>query len=143
MEKNNRKDILYLHLAVMMFSISGVIGQFVEVPSVMVAMGRVICSSILLLTITLVKKESLRLDNRKDYLLIMMTGAVLAIHWTTFFQSIQVSSVAIGTITFSTFPLFLTFLEPIVFHEKLRGKSIVCAIILLIGVAITIPEFSM
>ena len=86
MEKNNRKDILYLHLAVMMFSISGVIGQFVEVPSVMVAMGRVICSSILLLTITLVKKESLRLDNRKDYLLIMMTGAVLAIHWTTFFQ---------------------------------------------------------
>ena len=44
--ENNKKDILYLHLAVMMFSISGVIGQFVEVPSVMVAMGRVICSSI-------------------------------------------------------------------------------------------------
>lgn len=141
--ENNKKDILCLHLAVMMFSISGVIGQFVEVPSVMVALGRVVCSSILLLTITLVKKESLKLENKKDYMLIMMTGAVLAIHWTTFFQSIQVSSVAIGTITFSTFPLFLTFLEPIVFHEKIRGKSILCAIILLIGVAITIPEFSM
>ena len=38
MEHNNRTDILYLHIAVMMFSISGVIGQFVEVPSVMVAM---------------------------------------------------------------------------------------------------------
>lgn len=55
--ENNKKDILYLHLAVMMFSISGVIGQFVEVPSVMVAMGRVICSSILLLSITFVKKR--------------------------------------------------------------------------------------
>lgn len=140
---NNKKDILYLHIAVMMFGLSGVIGQFVEVPSVMVAMGRVICSSILLFVITLVKKESLKLESRKDYLLIMMTGAVLAIHWTTFFQSIQVSSVAIGTITFSTFPLFLTFLEPIVFHERLRAKNIVCAIILLIGVTITIPEFSM
>jgi len=143
MEKNNRKDILYLHIAVMMFSVSGVVGQFVEVPSVLVAMGRVICSSILLLAIALVKKDNLKLESKKDYILIMMTGAVLAAHWTTFFQSIQVSSVAIGTITFSTFPLFLTFIEPIVYHEKLRMKSIVSAVILLIGVAVTIPEFSM
>ncbi len=143
MEQNNRKDILYLHIAVMMFSISGVIGQFVEVPSVMVAMGRVVCSSILLFIIAKVKKESLKLESRKDYLGIMAVGAVLAVHWTTFFQSIQVSSVAIGTITFSTFPLFITFIEPVVFKEKLKMKSVVSAIILLIGVAITIPEFSM
>lgn len=143
MEQNNRKDIFYLHIAVMMFSIAGVIGQFVEVPSVMVAMGRVICSSVLLFVFALFKKDSLRLDSKKDYVAIMMTGAVLAIHWTTFFQSIQVSSVAIGTITFSTFPLFLTFIEPIVFHERIRAKSVVSAVILLVGVAITIPEFSL
>lgn len=143
MEQNNRKDILYLHIAVMLFSISGVVGQFVEVPSVLVAMGRVITSSIILFAIAKVKKDSLKLECKKDYLIIMATGAVLAAHWTTFFQSIQVSSVAIGTITFSTFPLFLTFLEPVVFHEKLRMKNIVSAVVLLIGVAITIPEFSM
>lgn len=67
----------------------------------------------------------------------------MAIHWTTFFQAIQVSSVAIGTITFSTFPLFLTFLEPLLFHEKIRGRNILGAAVLLIGVLITIPSFSM
>ena len=143
MGQNNRKDIIYLHIAVMMFGVAGVIGQFVEVPSVMVALGRVICSSILLLIIALVKKDSLKLESGKDYVGIMLTGAVLAIHWTTFFQSIQVSSVAIGTITFSTFPLFLTFIEPVVFRERIRAKSILCAVVLLIGVAITIPEFSL
>lgn len=143
MEQNSRKDIVYLHIAVMMFGVAGVIGQFVEVPSVMVAMGRVICSSILLFVIALVKKDSLKLESGKDYIGIMLTGAVLAIHWTTFFQSIQVSSVAIGTITFSTFPLFLNFIEPIVFREKIRAKSIVSAVILLGGVAITIPELSL
>lgn len=143
MEKSNKRDILYLNLAVMMFGIAGVIGQYVEVPSVMVALGRVICSSIILLTITLVKKESLKLESKKDYALIIFAGAVLALHWTSFFQSIQVSSVAIGTITFSTFPLFLTFLEPLIYREKLSVRSIVSAIILLIGVIITIPEFSM
>ena len=134
---------LYLNLAVMMFGIAGVIGQYVEVPSVMVALGRVICSSIILFIITIVKKESLRLENKKDYILIVCTGAVLALHWTSFFQSIQVSSVAIGTITFSTFPLFLTFLEPVIYREKLCAKSIVSAIVLFVGVIITIPEFSM
>ena len=143
MGQNNRKDIIYLHIAVMMFGVAGVIGQFVEVPSVMVALGRVICSSILLLIIALVKKDSLKLESGRDYVGIMLTGAVLAIHWTTFFQSIQVSSVAIGTITFSTFPLFLTFIEPVVFRERIRAKSILCAVVLLIGVAITIPEFSL
>ncbi len=143
MKQNNRKNILYLHIAVMLFSISGVVGQFVEIPSVLVAMGRVICSSIILLVIAKVKKDNLALESKKDYLLIIGAGMVLAAHWTTFFQSIQVSTVAIGTITFSTFPLFLTFIEPIVFQERLKLKSVISAVILLMGVLITIPEFSM
>lgn len=137
------KNILYLHIAVMLFGLAGVAAQFVEVSAVMVALGRVVCSSALLLIIALVKKERLKLNSKKDVFLIILTGAVMAAHWTTFFQSIQVSTVAIGTITFSTFPLFLTFLEPMIFHEKIRRQSIFSAIILFIGVLITIPEFSM
>ena len=142
MSKDTRKSVILLHIAVMCFSCSGVIGQFVQVPAVQVAMGRVICSSLLLLVISLICKDKLRLDSKKDYGLMIMTGIVMAIHWSSFFQSIQTSSVAIGTITFSTFPLFLTFLEPLIFHEKIRGKNILNALILLLGVMITIPEFS-
>lgn len=137
------RNIIYLHIAVMLFGLAGVAAQFVEIPAVLVALGRVVCSSLLLLIIAIVKKESLRLNSGKDYCMIILTGAVMAIHWTTFFQSVQVSTVAIGTITFSTFPLFPTFIEPIVFHEKLRSQSVLSAILLLIGVMITIPEFSM
>lgn len=137
------KNILYLHIAVMLFGLAGVAAQFVEIPAVLVALGRVICSSILLFVIAVFKKDRLRLDSKRDYIMIVLTGAVMGAHWTTFFQSIQVSTVAIGTITFSTFPLFLTFIEPVLFHEKLKKQSIVSAIVLFIGVLITIPEFSM
>lgn len=141
--KENRKEIIYLHLAVMLFSLSGVVAQFVEVPSVLVAFGRVTCSSVLLLIILLIGKKSLKLKEKRDYIWIVITGVVLAIHWTTFFQSIQVSSVAIGTITFSTFPLFITFFEPLIFREKLKKQSVISAAILFLGVIITIPEFSL
>lgn len=142
MRENNKKSILFLHVAVMLFGFSGVLAQYVQVPAVLVAMGRVICSSLLLLAISLVKKDKLTLESKKDYALIIGTGVIMAIHWSSFFQAIQVSSVAIGTITFSTFPLFLTFMEPVVFKEKFRARSVISAVILLAGVYITVPEFS-
>ena len=142
MRENNKKSILFLHVAVMLFGFSGVLAQYVQVPAVLVAMGRVICSSLLLLAISLVKKDKLTLESKKDYALIIGTGVIMAIHWSSFFQAIQVSSVAIGTITFSTFPLFLTFMEPVVFKEKLRARIVISAVILLAGVYITVPEFS-
>ena len=132
-----------LHIAVMLFGFSAVLGQFVDAPAVIVAGGRVVCSSILLLVSALLSKRKIRLTRRIDYGIAVIAGIILAIHWTTFFQSIQSSSVAIGTITFSTFPLFLTFLEPLVFHEKFQMQSLLGAAVLLLGVFITIPEFSM
>ena len=42
MSKDTRKNVILLHIAVMCFSCSGVIGQYVQVPAVQVAMGRVI-----------------------------------------------------------------------------------------------------
>ena len=138
-----RKSLISLHIAVMLFGLSAVLGQFVTAPAVIVAGGRVICSSLLLFLLSIAGRASLKLKSRKDYGIAVFAGIVLAAHWTTFFQAIQSSSVAIGTITFSTFPLFLTFLEPLLFREKLKVTSVLSAAILLLGVFITIPEFSL
>ena len=138
-----RKSLISLHIAVMLFGLSAVLGQFVTAPAVIVAGGRVICSSLLLFLLSIAGRASLKLKSRKDYGIAVFAGIVLAVHWTTFFQAIQSSSVAIGTITFSTFPLFLTFLEPLLFREKLKVTSVLSAAVLLLGVFITIPEFSL
>lgn len=138
-----RKSLISLHIAVMLFGLSAVLGQFVTAPAVIVSGGRVICSVLLLFLLSIAGRASLKLKSRKDYGIAVFAGTILAVHWTTFFQAIQSSSVAIGTITFSTFPLFLTFLEPLLFQEKLKVKSVLSAAVLLLGVFITIPEFSM
>lgn len=136
-------SVLLLHLAVMLFGFSAVLGQFVDAPAVVIAGGRVIWSSVALLAFSLAKRSSLKLNGKKDYAVALVAGVVLAVHWTTFFQAIQSSSVAIGTITFSAFPLFLTFLEPLFFHEPLRLRNLVTALLLLAGVGITVPDFSL
>ena len=142
-----KKEVGLLHLAVMLFGLAGVIGKFVTLPAILITFGRVSFSSIFLLIIILIKKEKVRLSNKKDYILIIAAGIVMALHWFTFLQAIQLliqlSTVAIGTITFSTFPLFVTFLEPLVYHEELRIKNIMIALTMFAGVIITIPEFSL
>lgn len=140
---SHRNSLAMLHISVMLFGLSAVLGQFVNLPAVTIAGGRVVCSSLALLIFSLAAKRDLRLHSKKDYGIAIFTGGVLAIHWTTFFLAIKSSSVAIGTIAFSAFPLFLTFLEPLFFHEKLRMTSLFSALFLLLGVWITVPSFSL
>lgn len=141
--KEDARSLAALHLAVMLFGLSAMLGRFVTVPAVLVAGGRVVCSAALLLVLCLGTRTPLALHSRRDTALALGTGVVLAVHWTTFFQAIQCSSVALGTISFSTFPLFVTFLEPLVFREPLRPRSVLRAGLLLAGVLITVPEFSL
>ena len=136
------QPILSLHLAVMMFGLSGVIGRIVHVSSVTLAGGRVLCSSLVLLAMLLFRKQSLRAVSGKDTMLTCLAGLLLAAHWTSFFQSVRMASVAIGTITYSTFPLFLLVLEPLLYHEKMSLRNALLSFGLLAGVLITVPEFS-
>lgn len=135
--------VLALHLAVLFFGLSGVIGKWVDVPAVCVAWGRSLCSSVILLAFIRIKSISLKLFGKRDYLLALIGGAILALHWTTFFLSIKTSSVAIGTITFSSFPLFVTFIEPLIFRERLEKRDVFLAVMMLAGVAVTVPMSSM
>lgn len=62
----------------------------------MITFGRVSFSSIFLLIIILIKKEKVRLSNKKDYILIIAAGIVMALHWFTFLQAINL--IALGTL---------------------------------------------
>lgn len=141
--QTDRRSLGALHLAVMLFGLSAVVGRWVNVPAVLVAAGRVVCSSALLLVLCLAGRTPLKLRSRRDTLLAVGAGVVLAVHWTAFFLSVQEASVAIGTLTYSTFPLFVTFLEPLLYHERLRLSGVSRAVLLLAGVLITVPAFSL
>jgi drug/metabolite transporter (DMT)-like permease len=88
-------------------------------------------------------KTSIRIKSGRDLLALVVIGVILALHWFTFFQSIKVSTVAIGLITFSTFPLFVTFMEPYFFREKLTLFNIAMAILVFAGLILVVPSFDL
>lgn len=140
---NKKSSLIQLHIAVFLFGVSGLFGKFLTQPSIIIVLGRVFFSSIFLCMGLTITKENLKLKSRKDMLIIAFMGVILAIHWCTFFQGIKLSTVAIGLLTFSTFPIFVTFMEPFFFGEKLKKEDIVLAFITFTGVMFVIPDFQM
>ena len=142
-ENDMRKhEVLSVNIAVLLFGLAGLFAKWIHLPAIGITFGRVLFSSAALGTYNLIRKQSFRIAGRKDLFLLVCAGMILALHWWSFLESIQLSTVAVGTITFSSFPLFVTFLEPLIFRQRLRRRNVILAVIILIGVLITVPEFS-
>jgi drug/metabolite transporter (DMT)-like permease len=133
--------LLEIHIAVLFFGLAGLFGKLISLPSTIIVLGRVFFATIFLSLVLLYLKQGIKLKQKQDYFFMSLMGVILAVHWVTFFQAIQVSTVAIGLLTFSTFPVFATFLEPIFFRERVELKDILVAFVAVIGVALVIPGF--
>ena len=131
------------HIAVLLFGLVGLFAKVVALPAIIIVLGRTFFSAAFLGAYLAVKRQKFALKTRSDYVLIVFAGIILAIHWTSFMQSIQVSTVAVGTLTLATFPLFSAVLEPLLFHEKMRVSDIACALVMLGGVACIVDDFSL
>ena len=140
---NKTKSLIEIHVAVLLFGLAGLFGKLIPLSSLIIVLGRVFFASITLGLAIYLTGQGFKLKSFKDYFYLIVLGIILAIHWTTFFQSIKVSTVAIGLLSYSTFPVFTTFIEPLIFREKLLRKNIILAFVTLIGVAFIIPKFEL
>jgi len=137
------KNLFKIHIAVLLFGLTGLFGKFLDIPAHHIVLGRVFFASVSMGLYFYLRRISVKLNSRKDYIVILMLGALLAFHWTAFYRSVQVSTVAIALLTFSAYPIFVTFFEPIIFKEKLKKTDILLAIVMFIGVMFIVPDFDL
>jgi drug/metabolite transporter (DMT)-like permease len=135
------RNLLRLHAAVLLFGLAGLFGKFLDLAPAVIVFGRVGFASLVLLAASAYGRLPLWPRSWGGLGAFLALGVLLAVHWTTFFHSVQVSSVAIALITYSTFPVFVAVLEPPLFREKLRIIDVPLALLALAGVAILIPSF--
>jgi len=125
----------------MFFGVAGLFGKWLALPPSLITWGRCSFAFVALFFLLLFSKERFLLRQTGHYFVFAGLGVLLALHWWSFFYSIQISTVAVGLLTFSTFPVFAVFLEPLVFKEKIRWTDIIAACITMGGVACIVPRF--
>jgi len=135
-----RHGLVEIHIAVLLFGLAGLFGKFLSLPPLVIVFGRTSFAALTLSAILFYSKTPIRTKSIRDFTVLVLLGILLAIHWTTFFQAIQISTVAVGLLTFSTFPVFVTFMEPYFFKEKLRRFDLLTAGSVVLGLILVIPS---
>jgi drug/metabolite transporter (DMT)-like permease len=127
---------------VVLFGLAGLFGKLLPLAPEVIVFCRVAFAALILLLASAFRRLRLWPRPERSLGVFFALGILLAVHWTTFFQSVQVSSVAIALITYSTFPVFVALLEPPLFHERLRATDVILSVLALAGVVILIPSFA-
>jgi drug/metabolite transporter (DMT)-like permease len=137
------RGLVFANVAVLFFGLAGVLGKLSVLPAPAIVFGRTFFAGLVLLAVCWFRHIPLRAKRPRDSFLLVGQGALLACHWTTFFQAINVSNVAIGLLSFSSFPLFTAALEPLLLQQCPSRSQIVAALLILVGIYALVPSFTL
>ena len=131
-----RNGIISVLVALPFVSLTGLFGKFISHSPLLIVQGRTVFAFGALLLVLLILRKKIIFSNFREWLRLVLCGIILGVHWIAFFKSIQVSTVAIGLLTFASYPLFTTFLEPIFFQEKLIKRNVSAVFVVICGLSL-------
>ncbi|MDC0584422.1 DMT family transporter [Bacteroidales bacterium] len=135
------QNLIFLNVSILLMSTSGVLGRYIALPVPVIIVSRAVIASILLVLFCKWKGIDLTIK-KKDRGAVILSGALLGIHWITYFQALKLSNVAIGMLSLFTFPVITSFLEPLLLKTKFHKIHILLGILVLTGIYYLVPEFS-
>lgn len=129
------KNYLHLHLLVFIAGFTAILGKLISIEAVSLVWYRMVIAALLMFVYIKIAKVDISID-RKTLLKFAFAGVVIALHWITFFASIDVSNVSIALAMFSTGAFFASFIEPIIYKRQIIWYEIIFGVIVIIGIAI-------
>jgi drug/metabolite transporter (DMT)-like permease len=103
-------------------------------PSIVIAAARMTLAAVGLAPIALLRYRSeLRSLTRREWLLGLLSGTFLALHFATWITSLQYTSVASSVVLVTTTPLWVALAAPLVLREKLGKGTLIGLLLALTG----------
>lgn len=140
---DKRKGLLFLHSAILIFGGTALFSKLISLPAADITVGRSFIAVAVILLLLLARGRSFALQQRKDGLIMLIAGALLGLHWATYFQAMQVAGIAVGMVAMYTYPIMIVFLEPLFKGHKPHQTDVLCAGIMLVGIILLVPEFDL
>lgn len=127
--------VLLLVLSVTMVSSASILIRYSDSPSLVIVFWRTLYGSIVMATIGLVRGDYTAYRGqqlKRTWGWLVLIGIVLSIHFSTWFTSLAMTTVAASVVLVNTSPIFTAILSTIILGEALRRRSWIG-----VGVAVT------
>ena len=132
MNEKLRSHIL-LHFVVVIFGFTGILGKLITIEATPLVFWRTLIGG-LAIGIWLFLRKKITKKSISTLLKMSGVGILVAAHWILFFASIKVSTVSVALVMFATTPMFVGFIEPIIFNRKLDWRELLISAIVIGGV---------
>jgi drug/metabolite transporter (DMT)-like permease len=123
---------LKLHLVVLIYGFTAILGKLIELPALELVWYRLIIAIVTFYIYLKFRRESL-VVGRKELLQFFGVGAIIALHWVTFFGAIKLSNVSVALGCFATTTLFTSFLEPFFYRKRINLLEVLIGLIIIAG----------
>jgi drug/metabolite transporter (DMT)-like permease len=129
------KDYLTLHLIVLIWGFTAILGLLISLPSVELVFYRTLIASVGVAGLIYFNKESLVVPS-SQIIKIMGVGILISLHWITFFWSARLSTASVCLAGMATTSLWTAFIEPLVNRTKVKWYEVVLGVIVISGLLV-------
>lgn len=137
-----QRALVYIHFAAVLFGLTGVFGELIQASAAVITLGRALFAvASLAFFARIQRRQLLGMLTPAQLFVLVVAGALLALHWVTFFISVKVGGIAIATLGFASFPAFITLFEGLLFREKVRTAEWLVLALVTAGLVLVTPSF--
>ncbi len=136
-----KSALLTLHFGAFMMGATGLFSKLIQLPAWDITGYRTWIAAAVLFIWVWWRERNIALKSPRDYGRMLVLGALLALHWVTFFYSMQVANIAVGMISLYAYPVVTVFLEPWIKRTKLDWRDVLSGMLVLCGIYCLVPEF--
>ena len=137
--KEKFKTYISIHLAVILFGFTAILGAVITLPAMILVWWRVMIAGIGL-TFFLRDFHFLRTISRLQLLRFIGIGSIISIHWVLFFLSVKLAGASVCLVCMATTCLFVSFIEPILLRKTFRKLDIGIALLIVPGMAMVVQS---
>lgn len=131
---------LMLSAAMVIFGTLGVFTRNIGVTSGELALYRAVLAFVLIgFYLVFIKKGGLNLKNAgRELPLLLASGIAMGINWILLFQAYRYTTISAATLSYYFAPVIVTVASPLLFHERLTAKQIICFVMSTLGLVLII-----
>ncbi|MDQ3141518.1 MAG: DMT family transporter [Bacteroidota bacterium] len=136
-----QRSYLFLHLAVFLFGFTGILGDLILLPAIILVWWRA------LLTWTIMSpymwsSGKWKKITKKTFLIFLGIGVIVALHWICFYGSIKLANSSVAMICLATISIMTAFFEAWLNKKRIQWTDVFIGILIIPGILLIIQNIS-
>lgn len=132
---------ILLHLIIFMWGFTGILGKLIHLDAFVIVWHRVLIAFVALGIGLVYLKKSFKINSTINLWKVFGVGIIVALHWMTFYKSIQLSTASLGILCLSTTTIHVTWLEPLIMKRKFSWIEFSLGLLVIYGIYFVSSDF--